>query len=60
MAKATEVEIRLLLKNKQAIIDQLEELDAQVVYFSKLKDYWYCPKNVKRYQDAIMDKTGFA
>lgn len=60
MPKAIEVEIRILLKNRRKIEDNLKNSGAKVIYFTQLKDYWYCPKNVKNYQNASIDKTGFA
>lgn len=58
--KSKEVEIRILLKNRKKIEDELERRNAKLVYFQKLKDYWYCPKSAKDYMQASIDTTGFA
>ena len=60
MAKKIEVEIRVLLKSRRAIEDRLKKLGARIIYVSRLVDYWFCPKAVKDWQGAEINKTGFA
>lgn len=60
MTKSIEVEIRILLKNRREIEEKIKNLGAKIIYFAHLKDYWFCPKNVKRYKNAMIDKIGFA
>lgn len=55
-----EVEVRILLKNRRAVEKKLLARGARMVYFSHLKDYWFCPKAAKNHLAASIDKTGFA
>jgi len=50
MPKPVEVEIRILLKNRSRIEDELKRRGAKIVYFARLKDYWYCDQNIKNYK----------
>lgn len=60
MSKPIEIEVRIFLKNRKNIEEKLKKLWARIVYFSKIKDYWFCPKNVKNYKQASTDKTWYA
>lgn len=60
MPKLKEVEIRILLKNRGKIEQGLKCRGAKLVYFQKLKDYWYCPAAARDYKEASIDSTGFA
>jgi len=60
MSKLIEVEVRILLKNRQAIENRLSDLGGRVAYASHLIDYWFCPDRAKNYKEASIDKTGFA
>jgi len=55
-----EVEVRILLKNRAKVEANLKQKGARLVYVTRLKDYWFCPKSVGRHQEASIDKTGFA
>lgn len=58
--KEKEIEVRVLLKNRKVIESKVESLGGKIVYFSRLKDFWFCPRDVKNYQKASIDNTGFA
>jgi len=60
MTKSIEVEVRILLKNRPAVEREIKKRGAKMVYFEKLKDYWYCPNHAKNFEQASTDKTGFA
>jgi len=60
MPKLKEVEVRILLKNRKKIENELERRGAKLIYFQSLKDYWYCPNAAKNYKQASIDATGFA
>lgn len=57
---AKEIEVRILLQNKELIKKKLEKQGAKIIYSSHLRDYWYCPVKVKNWQGAEIEKTGFA
>ena len=60
MSKLIEVEVRILLKNRQAVENRLSDLGGRVTYASHLIDYWFCPDGAKNYKEASINKTGFA
>jgi predicted adenylyl cyclase CyaB len=60
MAKAVEVELRILLSNRKKIEKQLSQLGAKIIHTDQLIDYWFCPKRVKNVKGALIDYTGFA
>lgn len=60
MGKKAEIEIRILLKNRQATERNVEKLGAKPTSVYRLIDYWFCPKESKNWQAALIDNTGFA
>ncbi len=60
MKKLSEVELRILLKNRKKIEQEVKKLGAEVISNLKIKDYWYCPKSIKSYKEAQIDNLGFA
>jgi predicted adenylyl cyclase CyaB len=55
-----EAEVRILLKNRKAIEKKVLARGAKMIYFSRVKDYWFCPCAAKNHLAASLDKTGFA
>lgn len=60
MSKSIEVEVRIFLKNRKKIEENLRDFGSQIVAVSHLKDYWFCPAKAKDHKEASIDKTGFA
>lgn len=60
MSKKIEVELRILLKNRKAIEKTAKQKGAIFIKHLKVKDFWYCSKNVHNYKKASIDSSGFA
>lgn len=59
MSNPTEVEIRIILKNKREIEKSVKKLGAKKEFSLNIIDSWYCPEYIKNYKNAEIDKIGF-
>ena len=60
MPNLIEVELRIFLKDRKKIEEELKNHGSKIICCSRIIDYWYCPKTAKNYKQASIDKTGFA
>src|SRR3989338_5473043 len=60
MSQKIEIELRILLKNRKAIEKTVIQKGAVLIKHLKVKDFWYCSKNVHTYRKASIDRSGFA
>ena len=58
--KKIEVEMRILLKDKNAVEEALKKKGGKLVYCTQLKDYWFARKDAVGVDDALINNSGFA